>query len=144
MNKKIIAFCTIMLAIAFTSSARERIIPSASLPGEIKTYIAANFPKQSIRQSITELDGFTKTYEIILDNLTELEFNRKGEITSIDGKIKLPASVISTEIAAYIKSNYPGSFITGWHLDDRNQEIELNNGLDLEFNMNGLLLRIDN
>jgi len=143
MNKKIIAFCTIMLAITITGSARETIIPGASLPGEIKTYIAANFPKYTIRQAMKELDGLTKTYEIILNDLTELEFNRSGKITKIDGKTKLPASVIPTSIASYVKSNYPDSYITGWQLDDRNQEIELNNGLDLEFNMNGLLLKID-
>ncbi|NLW30122.1 MAG: hypothetical protein GXY77_01545 [Fibrobacter sp.] len=73
-----------------------------------------------------------------------LEFNRKNEIIDIDGVSQLPNSVIPEKILQYVTTNYPTNFITDWELDGKNQQIELDNGLDLEFNMNGDFLRIDN
>jgi hypothetical protein len=73
-----------------------------------------------------------------------LEFNRKREIISIDGTSQLPTSVIPEKIFQYVENNYFGNVITDWELDGKNQQIELNNGLDLEFDMNGDFLRLDN
>ena len=73
-----------------------------------------------------------------------LEFNRKKEIIDIDGVTQLPNSVIPEKILQYVTTNYPTNFITDWKLDDKNQQVQLDNGLDLEFKMNGDFLRIDN
>ena len=73
-----------------------------------------------------------------------LEFNRKKEIIDIDGVAQLPNSVIPEKILQYVTTNYPTNFITDWELDDKNQQVQLDNGLDLEFKMNGDFLRIDN
>ena len=73
-----------------------------------------------------------------------MEFNRKKEVIAIDGVTQLPNSVIPEKILQYVNINYPTQFITDWELDFDNQQIELNNGLDLEFNKKGDFLRIDN
>jgi hypothetical protein len=39
--------------------------------------------------------------------------------------------------------NYSDNFIKGWEMDEGKQEVELNNGLDLEFDMNNDFLQID-
>ena len=56
----------------------------------------------------------------------------------------MPNSVIPEKILQYVTTNYPTNFITDWELDDKNQQVQLDNGLDLEFKMNGDFLRIDN
>jgi hypothetical protein len=85
-----------------------------------------------------------KTYDILLSESISLEFNRKKEIIDIDGVAQLPNSVIPEKILQYVTTNYPTNFITDWELDDKNQQVQLDNGLDLEFKMNGDFLRIDN
>lgn len=80
----------------------------------------------------------------MLSENINLEFNRKNEIIEIDGLTELPSSVIPEKLRQYVINNYPSNLITDWELDDKNQQIELDNGLDLEFNMNGDFLRIDN
>ena len=102
-----------------------------------------HFPDNTILQAVIERDGLTKTYNIILSENISLEFNRKKEIIDIDSETKLPDSVIPAKILQYVTTNYPDNFITDWELDNKNQQVQLNNGLDLEFNMNGDFLRID-
>ena len=42
-----------------------------------------------------------------------------------------------------MKVNYPNNFITGWEMDEGKQEVELNNSVDLEFDMNNVFLQND-
>ncbi|MDR1878227.1 MAG: PepSY-like domain-containing protein [Bacteroidales bacterium] len=129
--------------ILMTACSQETIIPQEALPLEITTYISTHFPDYSILQSVKDRDDFVLTYDIILSDGISLEFNRKNEIIDIDGHSKLPDSVIPEKILLYVKTNYPSSIITDWELDDRNQQVQLDNGLDIEFTMSGDFVRID-
>jgi len=147
MNKKKLIKNSLMataLAFTLTSCDNEEVIPSTDLPSEITSYISTHFPNNSIVQVIKDRDGLTKTYDILLSESISLEFNRKKEIIDIDGVAQLPNSVIPEKILQYVTTNYPTNFITDWELDDKNQQVQLDNGLDLEFKMNGDFLRIDN
>jgi|BioPla2DNA2_1021312.scaffolds.fasta_scaffold08771_2 hypothetical protein len=132
-----------MAVFLLTGCEKEQFIQSSDLPREISTYILTHFPDNTILQAVIERDGLTKTYNIILSENISLEFNRKKEIIDIDSETKLPDSVIPAKILQYVTTNYPDNFITDWELDNKNQQVQLNNGLDLEFNMNGDFLRID-
>lgn len=144
MKKRILTFCIIIVAITYTCLAQKVVIPGAELPSEIKSYIATHFPNQSINIAIKDNDDYNKTFKIILDNLTKFEFNQKKEIIEIKGKFKLPNTVIPDKILTYVNSNYSGNFIVGWKLDNNKQEIELDNGIELEFKINDEFLRVDN
>ena len=139
--KKVLSALAVLAVLA--SCDKEEIIASSDLPSEISDYVTTHFPNNVIIQSIEDKDGFTKTYDVMLDGSISLEFNRKKEIIEIDGVSELPSSVIPTKISAYVDANYPTNFITDWELDDKNQQVELDNGLDLEFNMDGDFLKID-
>ncbi len=147
MNRKVFfksSVVTALFTISLTSCDKESIIPSTDLPNEITSFISKHFPNNSIAQVIKDKDGLIKTYDVILSDNVSLEFNRKREVIDIDGVGQLPNSVIPAKLLEYVKTNYPNNFITDWELDDRNQQIQLNNGIDLEFNMKGDFLRIDN
>ena len=133
----------IVVIAALTSCEKEKIVPAAELPNEITEYVSKHFPANTIIQSTEDKDGFTKTYDVLLDGNISLEFNRKKEIIDIESLSELPNSVIPTKIKSYVETNYPNNVIIGWGLDDKNQEVELDNGVGLEFNMNGDFLRID-
>ncbi len=145
MKKLFLSFFTLILAITLLSSCdNEKVISNDKLPVEISTYINTHFPDNPIIQSMIEKDDFTKKYEIILEGNFSLTFNSKKEIIDIEGATKLPDNVIPEKIRQYVAENYPDNFIKGWELDDKNQQVELDNGLDLEFTMNGDFIRIDN
>lgn len=146
MNSKQIlnlAMVLIVSLITFASCESEKHVSEADMPTEVVSYAKLHFPDNKIVQSKIEKDNFSKKYELILEGNFKLEFNNKKEIVEIKGLSKLPDSVIPQKIREYVTTNYPDNFIKGWELDDRNQQVELDNDLDLEFTMNGEFIRID-
>ncbi|HRP55056.1 PepSY-like domain-containing protein [Agriterribacter sp.] len=141
MNK--IKLILILAIFALAGCEKETVIKENDLPAEIKTFITTHFPANPIIQSVKDRDGLELTYDVILEGNISLEFNRKKQITDVDGIAKLPDSLIPSSILNYVSTNYSGNVITGWELDDRNQQITLDNGLELEFSMPGVFLRID-
>ena len=137
------ALVAVALSVSLISCAKEEVIPVSQLPVEIKTYISTHFPSNTIVQVVKDFEGLTKTYDVMLSEQISLEFNRKNQIIDIDGKTALPNSVIPEKIRQYVTANYPTNVITDWELDDLNQQIQLDNGLNLEFTMNGDFIRID-
>lgn len=137
-------FLIVIVSFLFPSCEKEVILPNNKIPSEITDFISNKFPEFTIIQAIKDKDGFELTYDITLEGGIFLEFNRKSELIDIEGMSKLPDSIIPDKILGYVATNFAANFITGWELDDRNQQVKLDNGLDLEFNMNGDFLRIDN
>lgn len=129
--------------IFFISCNKDKVLLTSEIPEEIRNYISTHFPDNSIQHVTKEKDDFTVTYDVLLDGNTSLEFNRKKEIIDIDGTTKLPDSVIPEKILQYVATDYPDNFITDWELEDKHQQVGLDNDLDLEFSMEGEFIRFD-
>ncbi len=127
------------------SCEKESLINQSDVPQEIKDYVSTHFSQNKILQTLKDNEGLILTYDVLLDSAISLEFNRSKEIISIDGNSKLPDSVIPEKIREYVNTNYPAYFITDWEKESRKvQQIELSNGLDLEFDNDGKYLKMDN
>ena len=86
----------------------------------------------------------TDSYDVLLENGSDLEFDRRGQWTEIDAeRTTVPQSIIPLRIADYLKRNYPDRPIVKIDRDRRGYGIELSDGTDLEFNVRGDFLRID-
>jgi hypothetical protein len=133
----------ILSMVTTLSFAQDKVVPYSQVPSEIRNYVTTHFPKHSVIQSEIDREGLFKQYEINLSEGVELKFNNKNAIIEIEGKSKLPNSVIPEKIRQYIAKNYPRNVITDWKIDGNNQQIGLDNDLDLEFKMNGDFIRID-
>ncbi|MCC6816014.1 MAG: PepSY-like domain-containing protein [Saprospiraceae bacterium] len=132
-----------ILVVSKTSFAQSKIIPYNQTSNKIQDYIKTHFSKSEVVQASVEKEGLSKEYEIILADGIKLEFNSKYKIREIDGKSKLPDSVIPQKIREYVVRNFSKNVITDWKIDGKNQQIGLDNDLDLEFSMGGKFLRID-
>lgn len=137
-------FLLALMPLFLISCEKEEIIPLTDIPSEISTFISTHFPDNPIIQVIKDTDGLELTYDIALDGGFFHKFNRKKEVIDIEGMSKLPDSVIPNKLLEYLTTNYSDNFIISWELDDRNQQVKLDNGLELEFTMDGVFLRIDN
>lgn len=113
-------------------------------PQEIEAFAKKHFPNNAILKITKEPSSNTYTYDVTLAGNVELEFNSKKEIISIESTTKLPDSVIPANIRSYVSSNYPSNFIIAWELEATLQQVELNNGVDLEFTLTGEFIRVDN
>ena len=107
------------------------------IPEEITAFLIEHFPNIKILRFVKTTTSKTITYEVELSGDTELEFNSNLEIIEIESKTKLPNSVIPEKIRNYVTINYPDNFIISWELEDEYQEIELNDDIELKFELNG-------
>ncbi|MGB4204161.1 MAG: PepSY-like domain-containing protein [Bacteroidales bacterium] len=144
-TRKFLSITLAFLATTITllGCEKETAINPDKLPKEILNYISTHFPDNPIKKAVVDKEWFKKTYEIMLYGNIELEFNRNKEIVDIEAESKLPDSVIPDLILQYVIENYPDNYIIKWELEYKSQEIKLNNGLELVFDMDGNFLRID-
>lgn len=123
---------------------KEEILISSQIPDEIAAYASNHFPDNPIITVVKDIDGLDLTYDLTLVGGFRLEFGRNREVIDIEGITKLPDSVIPVKILDHVLKFYAESFIVGWEIDHRHQQIQLNNGFELEFTMEGEFLRTDN
>lgn len=141
--KRISFFLLLALPLFFISCDKESVIGSGELPEDARSFLSTHFPGRTVTQVVKDRDGFVVTYDVLLDGGIDLDFNRKGECTSIESQERLPDSVIPEKILSYVTAQYPDQYIVAWELDDRGQEVRLNTGLELKFDKSGNFLRID-
>ena len=86
----------------------------------------------------------SKEYEVRLNSGVEMEFYGDGSLETIDCKPNaVPDGIVPDAIATYVSTNFPQAFVVKYHIDRRKQEVELNNDLDLVFNLKGIFQYID-
>ncbi|MEL7589054.1 MAG: PepSY-like domain-containing protein [Prolixibacteraceae bacterium] len=147
MKKSILAFLIIpsfFLISCEDDSDEDSTITLKEIPTEIQSYIDEHFSEQTVSQAILEEDDGVFKFELFLDNFTMLEFSSEKKAIEIDGQSKLPDSVIPESILSYVSTNYKDHYITGWELESGYQQVRLENQTELEFDLDGEFLRIDN
>ncbi len=139
------AFAVILLGVVlFSCKNDEEVLNKNDYPVEILNYVKQHFPNASITGIIKEKENKKDRFDVVLSDRTKLEFNEVKQVIAIDGgKNRLPDSVIPVKILAYVATNYPNQFITEWELEKDRQQVEITDGTDLEFDMEGNFLRID-
>lgn len=137
----LLVFFTIFI---LASCDKDEVIAEAELPTKARDFVTTHFPEQTISQVVKDKDGKSVSFDVVLDNGIDLDFKEDGSCTSIEGFSQLPDSVIPEDILAYVNQNYPENFITEWELEGNEQEVQINSGIELRFNVNGTFLNIDN
>lgn len=122
-----------------------------SLPEDARTFLDKHFPDEKIVDSekfdqimnSRESDFIDyddqEAYEVELSNGISVEFGVNGKMTEMNshGRQAIPMHALPDMIESYLKSNYMDMEVTGYEIDADDQEIELDNGIDLEFDMDG-------
>ena len=126
------------------ANAQETPIKNSELPAEATAFISNYFSKNTIHHAIKDQDKRKIKYEVMLDDMTELKFTEKGAWKEVDGKNKvIPTGYILKPILDYVTKNYPKSSITKIDKGFNDIDIDLDNGIELEFDLKGKFLRID-
>ncbi len=128
-----------------TYAGNDKSISFNQLPANSQQMIKKYFPDQSVALVKMEREFSGKSYEVIFTNGNKAEFDNKGVWKEINCKYtELPQEVIPQKISSYVKTNYPDSKIIKIEKKSRNRyEIELANGLELEFDANFNVTNID-
>lgn len=138
-----IAFVT-FLTFSISAFAQKSAIPATQLPAAAQTFIKNNFKGATITSAQIDKEILSTEYKAYLSNGIEIEFDSKGQWKEIDGHhTALPASVLPAAINKYISTTYKGQHATQIDKKRWGYEVELSNGLELEFDTAGKFLRID-
>ncbi len=145
MKKIFLTICLIVVSMFFAGAAPDHdyAITFDQLPAVSQTFVKTHFAQVQVAYCMRDSHSF----EARLADASEIEFNLDGSWKEVDCKYKeLPASIIKllpATIPAYVKSTFPAAVVTKVNQKLWGYEIELNNGLDVEFNKEGQFLKID-
>lgn len=116
------------------------------LPQVSRTFLSNYFNGNKVSHIKIDKDLFLiDSYDVILTDGTSVEFNRDGEWKEVKSfQQNIPDTLIPAEIKQYVNQNYPSQKIMAVERGKRKVSIDLANGLELEFDLNGNLIDIDN
>src|SRR5690606_3360369 len=145
--KTIIKTCAVAIMVMFaaTSQAQDKVITFEQLPQAAQNFIKKHFDAQKVSY-IKEDSNFMSgsDYEVKFNDGKKVEFGSKGNWTEVDmDKSAIRAGIVPENIIAHVNTGLPNNSMIQLEKSSRKYEIELSNGLDLDFNSKGEFVHID-
>lgn len=135
----------LMMLIGVQAVAQETVIDASQLPVNSKNFVTKYFSDVTVSKAVKD-KGMVKTeYEVRLSDGSKLEFDGDGNWKEVESKTKSLSGMafIPQAIRDYAAKNFPTYQIRKIEKSSRKFEVKLTNGLELEFDLNGKFLRID-
>ncbi|MBB1140934.1 PepSY-like domain-containing protein [Myroides sp. WP-1] len=133
------------LLMSETTQAKDIIITKNELPKKALMFMDTHFNGKEIQTVEKDADFLSVSYKVTFADRIEIEFDQSGEWDEVDGNGNtLPTSFILDPIVTYVKQNYKETSIVKIDKKRSYFEVELHNGLELEFSKSGTFKRIDN
>lgn len=142
-NRILFTIITLFLLIAAPVSAQETPIQNSELPAQAQVFVKKHF-KAPIHHAIKDIEQKKISYDVTLEDGTEIEFDEAGRWKEVSGKNKaIPTSFIQKQILDYVKGKYPKETINKIELSTYEYEVGLSNGMDLVFDVSGAFVKVD-
>lgn len=139
-----IAICCMVSCNMVANAGNDKPISVNALPAKAQTLLSQHFNGQKVMLATIESGVVSRSYDVVLQNGTKLEFDKKGNLTEVDCKqATVPDQLIPKAIRNYLKENYPAQAVKKIEMNKNEYEVELANGLDLTFNKHFQLIDID-
>ena len=143
-QKLMIAICCMVSCNMVANAGNDKPIAVNALPVKAQTLLSNHFNNQKVMLATIESGVVSKSYDVVLQNGTKMEFDKKGNLKEIDCKQGIvPALLIPQAIKNYLKDNYEEQSVNKIEMNKNEYEVELTNGLDLTFNKHFQLIDID-
>ncbi|WP_353134784.1 PepSY-like domain-containing protein [Pseudopedobacter sp.] len=144
---KLSKFLTAVL-IVFTANsaiANDKVITFNQLPSKAQKFIKTFFSQADILTVTEETEYLVqKEYTVILNDGSKIEFDSNGEWEKVDAHTKsMPVKIVPGSILSHVKKSFPNTFVKEIKKSTNKYEVEISNGLELEFNRKGEFIRID-
>lgn len=139
-----IAICCMISCNMVANAGNDKPISVNALPAKAQTLLSQHFNGQKVMLATIESGVVSRSYDVVLQNGTKLEFDKKGNLAEIDCKqATVPDQLIPQAIKNYLMANYAGQSVKKIEMNKNEYEVELANGLDLTFNKHFQLIDID-
>ena len=139
-----IAICCMVSCNMVANAGNDKPISVNALPAKAQTLLSQHFNGQKVMLATIESGVVSRSYDVVLQNGTKLEFDKKGNLTEIDcNQATVPDQLIPQAIKNYLMEKYAGQSVKKIEMNKNEYEVELANGLDLTFNKHFQLIDID-
>ncbi|MEE1208217.1 MAG: PepSY-like domain-containing protein [Muribaculaceae bacterium] len=135
-----------MMAVAFGAQAADRYVRDVkALPQAAQATLAKNFKAKVSFIKVDTTLGHVDEYDVVLTDGTEVTFDNKGNWRDIEtsASTSVPAVFIPKAMSSYVKREHPGRRIVGLERKGKGYEAELDNGIEMKFDANGLFQRYE-
>ena len=140
----ILAVALFTLGTVTALADNDRPIAVTQLPQKAQQFIKQHFPNEKVAYAKNEREFLESRYEVVFSSSIKIEFLKNGDWKEVDCKRSaVPAAIVPTQIAEYVKQNYPDAQIVSIDRDRRDYEVKLTNGLSLTFDLKFNLIEID-
>ena len=129
-----------------TQAQPQAAAPAATLtvPDAINSFVKQYFPNATIAGVEQDSDHGGMEYDIYLSDGTEIDFDANNQWDKVECHANaVPAALVPQAIATHVKNNYPNMAITKINKEYHGYEIELSNGLELNFDKSGRFMGMD-
>ena len=145
--KKFFFFVSLLFAGITASQAdnNDRPITLDKLPAAAQSFLKSHFADLTLAYAVEDPKWVGSEYEVTYTDRTEVDFRSNGEWSSVERKYAaVPSAIVPKQIADYVaKSNYPNQYVRKIERKTYSWEIELSNGLEIEFDKNFQVIDID-
>lgn len=133
------------VAMVFTACSSESYHKDASvLPPGPRDVVENHFDAKVVSVKVEKNTFGEDEYNVTLNDGTTIEFDDEvwSEVKAGRGT-SVPDYFVEAPIRTYITDNHPGLSVVKIDRDETGYEVELVNGLELKFNLDGMFVKYD-
>lgn len=136
----LLAVCTTVATLA----GNDRMISVGELPASSQQFINTYFKGLEVSYAKVDEELFDKSYKVLFVDGSKVEFRRNGDWKEIECKYgEVPTEIVPRPIRDCVSTRFAQRRIISLDRDRRGYDVELDNGLDLEFDSSFRLVDID-
>lgn len=139
-----IFFVCLLAAVAVPTMASDKPITVSELPAAAQQFIKTHFAGVEVSYAIVDNEIMDTDYKVVFTDGRKVEFTKNGEWREVEAKrAPFPMGIVPKSICDYLKSHYPKQKVRQIERQRRGYELTLDNGLELTFDKNYTLVKID-
>ena len=143
--KKLFLILAVVFGVA-TASARGNYTHDVNVLPEPARAVIEQFFKADVNHIRIGKDfGRIREYDVVMTDGTEIYFDKHGNWKEIEASRggSVPSSLFPNPITTFVKENQAKVKVTGIEKKAFGYEVELSNGMDVQFSEKGKFLRYD-
>lgn len=142
---KKILFILVSITLSLTACAdNDQLVGYDELPVVAQTFIRKYFNPSDVSYIEREREGMHLEYNVFLKDATEIDFDHQGNLQSIDCRRNaVPEGIVPELITSFVSLHHPDQIIVEYAIGYRFLAVEISNGLDLVFDLEGHFVRVD-
>lgn len=142
--KKVLFAVVCMLTLSVQQVLADKPVNVNQLPAQAQQFLKTYFSGIEISYAKQDTDLFDRDYTVVLTNGDKVEFDRNGVWKEVDCEHhQVPAGIVPAAISNFISANHKGQPVVEIKKERRRYEVKLQNDLDMEFSLDGKLLKYD-